>query len=666
MSTPPGEGRPTGRRVVSPWVRQFVAEIARSRHVILHGNIHDVVRWQGSFVPLGQALGAILSTLSYDLVGRYDQVDGLVFDGDDGHRRFARLIEARPAGTGPEERDPDLRARDQDDRVDERPRETPQEQTSGATGNSRGARASELHRRMRSSIREGAAEAPRYRQPSEALAAVRRGLAQRSRPAAFILDFAELLLLDPDHHDRQDRDLLLLTKKMMLESGHAAGAQVHNLLVIVVPDLASVPPWLHRDEPFVRAVEVPLPSYRERLSYLVTIAARFHGQSAQPQDDSTAAIRTLANLTDGMALAELDGLAQTSRVEKIPLSEPRELIKRALFGQQDDPWVRLVDRIPLAERQLGERVIGQPTAVRAVSRALAAGTLNVDFVSDPYSVEARPKGVFFFAGPTGVGKTELARALSEMIFDDETALTRFDMSTFAMEHAAERFTGAPPGYVGHERGGELTNRVMSKPFSVLLFDEIEKSHESVFDKFLQILEDGRLTDGLGRTAYFSQSLIIFTSNLGATPLYALLQKGELPSYEEVSELFQHEVSEHFATTLKRPELLGRIGNGVLAFDILRPENIPAITAKFLRQITASAARAGMELDLEHESITAGVAQAMRDPRSLALGGREIRNILDRSVRAPLIDCVVATGRRTGRFHVELPENRTVAVVTAQP
>jgi ATP-dependent Clp protease ATP-binding subunit ClpA len=326
----------------------------------------------------------------------------------------------------------------------------------------------------------------------------------------------------------------------------------------------------------------------------------------------------------------------------------------------------LVDRIPRAEQDLRRRVIGQPDAVRAVSRALAAGTMNIDFVADPHSAEARPKGVFFFAGPTGVGKTELARALSDVIFDDETALTRFDMSTFAEEHSAERLTGAPPGYVGHERGGELTNRVMSRPFSVLLFDEIEKGHVAVFDKFLQILEDGRLTDGLGRTAYFSQSLIIFTSNLGAAPLYERLQQGELPSYQEVSELFQTEVSHHFATTLNRPELLGRIGNGVLAFDLLRPENIPAITAKFLDQLIASAARAGIALDVERESVTDGVRRAMADPRSLALGGREIRNILDRSVRAPLIDRVVESGSRTGHFHVELPEGRAVAVVSRTP
>ena len=189
-------------------------------------------------------------------------------------------------------------------------------------------------------------------------------------------------------------------------------------------------------------------------------------------------------------------------------------------------------------------------------------------------MEARPKGVFFFAGPTGVGKTELCRALSELIFDNETALIRFDMSTFAQEHAAERLTGAPPGYVGHERGGELTNRVSAQPFSVLLFDEIEKAHPATFDKFLQILEDGRLTDGLGQTTYFSQTLIIFTSNLGATGIYERIRdRGpgqELPSPAEVAEHFEEAVRHHFTTQLNRPELLGRIGNGVLAFDIVGP------------------------------------------------------------------------------------------------
>ncbi|HXT88128.1 MAG TPA: AAA family ATPase, partial [Trebonia sp.] len=175
-------------------------------------------------------------------------------------------------------------------------------------------------------------------------------------------------------------------------------------------------------------------------------------------------------------------------------------------------------------QRLGAKVLGQPTAVALVGRALAAATLGIDFVADPRSLEARPKGVFF-GGPTGEGKTELARALSDFVFYDETAMCRFDMSSFAEPHNAERFCGAPPRYVGHERGGELTNRLHERPFSVLLFDEVEKAHTSVFDKFLQIREDGRLTDGLGRTAYFSQSLIIFTSNLGAESIYQHSARG---------------------------------------------------------------------------------------------------------------------------------------------
>ena len=126
----------------------------------------------------------------------------------------------------------------------------------------------------------------------------------------------------------------------------------------------------------------------------------------------------------------------------------------------------------------------------------------------------RPRGVLFFAGPTGVGKTELAKTLTQLIFGDERAYIRFDMSEFAEEHTGARLLGAPPGYIGYDAGGELTNAVREKPFSVVLFDEIEKAHPRILDKFLQILEDGRLTDGRGETAYFSEAILVFTSNLG--------------------------------------------------------------------------------------------------------------------------------------------------------
>jgi ATP-dependent Clp protease ATP-binding subunit ClpA len=222
--------------------------------------------------------------------------------------------------------------------------------------------------------------------------------------------------------------------------------------------------------------------------------------------------------------------------------------------------------------------------------------------------------------------------------------------------------------VGHERGGELTNRVTARPFSVLLFDEVEKAHPVIFDKFLQSLEDGRLTDGLGRTTYFSQTLVIFTSNLGASGIYEKIKKNgpgaELPSWEKVQEHFEAAVREHFTTVLNRPELLGRIGNGVLAFDLLRPEHVDGIATKFLDQLVASSARAGITLELERESILDVVRRQMARPESMALGGREVRNVLDQVVRDPLVDSVQRGGQRRGAYRIFVPDGESVAVAVS--
>jgi ATP-dependent Clp protease ATP-binding subunit ClpA len=171
---------------------------------------------------------------------------------------------------------------------------------------------------------------------------------------------------------------------------------------------------------------------------------------------------------------------------------------------------------------------------------------------------------------------------------------------------------------------------------VLLFDEIEKAHHSIFDKFLQVLDDGRLTDALGRTAYFSETLIIFTSNLGAAESYGWLDGSRLPDYEEVAAHFEREVREHFTKTLGRPELLGRLGSGITVFDILRPEFIEAITRKLLGQLVTSAARRGVSLVVEEPTVLAEVQQQMRRPEALKLGVRSVRDILDRVVRYPLV------------------------------
>src|SRR6186713_605583 len=170
------------------------------------------------------------------------------------------------------------------------------------------------------------------------------------------------------------------------------------------------------------------------------------------------------------------------------------------------------------ESRLGNRVIGQKDAIHAVSNAVRRARAGLQD-------ENRPIGSFIFLGPTGVGKTELCKALAEFLFDDEKHMIRIDMSEFMEQHSVARLIGAPPGYVGYEEGGRLTEAVRRKPYSVILFDEIEKAHRDVFNVLLQVLDDGRLTDGQGRTVDFKNSVIIMTSNLGSDRIQALTNEG---------------------------------------------------------------------------------------------------------------------------------------------
>lgn len=629
----------------SSWLERAGAEIQRGRHLILHGNIHDLVLWRGEYDTLENVLDGLLHRLGYGIVGFYDPIDHMRIRPAEAFERFTALADPVPDRGG-------IRHGGRD-----RGREEP-----ALPEEAEGGRLAAIDRRLGRAATD--APKPVYERPLAALGAIRRSLAQDQEPTAFVVDCADLLLLHPDHHDQSDRQVLGTAKKAML--GAAEVDYRRNILILLAGDLAAVPEWLHRNEPFVETVEVPRPTAEERESYLTGLVGRFHAADLLDPGTVERSIRALANLSEDMALTELDGLWRTSRVQRIALDEPRELINSTRFGRRTDRWARL-DRFSPDEvrARLGARVLGQDAAVDRVSRALSAATIGIDFAADPFSPEARPKGVFFFVGPTGVGKTELARALSELVFDDETAMCRFDMSSFAEPHNAERFYGAPPGFVGHERGGELTNRMHQRPFSVLLFDEVEKAHESIFDKFLQILEDGRLVDGLGRTAYFSQSLIIFTSNLGADSVYRRVEQADasrLPSYKEVSEHFERAVREHFARRLRRPELLGRLGDAVVSFDIVRPDHIPGIVRKFTGYLSRNAARKQVSLDIDDESVVQRVQEAMRDPATAALGYRQVPVILSRVLRDPLVRELAERGR-SGRLYARIEAGDDVATIS---
>jgi ATP-dependent Clp protease ATP-binding subunit ClpA len=231
--------------------------------------------------------------------------------------------------------------------------------------------------------------------------------------------------------------------------------------------------------------------------------------------------------------------------------------------------------------------MGQDRAVRHAADILKRSRFNLSGAQfSRYS--QRPKGVLFLAGPTGVGKTEMARAITELIFGSPTHYIRFDMSEFGQDHANQRLVGAPPGYVGYDVGGELTNSIKQNPFSVVLFDEIEKAHPRILDIFLQILDDGRLTSGRGETVYFSESIIVFTSNLG---MFEQLPDGTKHprvtpemGYPEISRQIELAIDDFFKYKINRPEILNRIGKNVVVFDFIRADTAVKIFRRMLGNV----------------------------------------------------------------------------------
>ncbi|MGH7582233.1 MAG: AAA family ATPase, partial [Gemmatimonadales bacterium] len=236
----------------------------------------------------------------------------------------------------------------------------------------------------------------------------------------------------------------------------------------------------------------------------------------------------------------------------------------------------------------------------------------------------RPTGTFIFLGPTGVGKTETARALAEFLFDDERAMVRLDMSEYMEKHAVARMIGAPPGYIGYEEGGQLTEAVRRRPYSVLLFDEIEKAHPDVFNLLLQVLDDGRLTDSQGRVVDFRNTVIVMTSNIGSR--YILETKDISPSgWPEVEEKVLSELRAHF-----RPEFLNRVDD-IVVFRPLTREDLDHIVALQLARLRTLVAAKGLVLDVSHDAMS-WLANEGYDP---LFGARPLKRVIQRELQNPI-------------------------------
>ena len=289
-------------------------------------------------------------------------------------------------------------------------------------------------------------------------------------------------------------------------------------------------------------------------------------------------------------------------------------------------------RLLALETRLGERVVGQDQAVGAVSRAVRRGRVGLRDVR-------RPIGSFLFLGPSGVGKTELAKTLADVVFADERALTRLDMSEFMERHMAQRLLGAPPGYADSEQGGFLTEAVRRRPYSVLLFDEVEKAHADVFNLLLQLLDEGRLTDGRGRTADFSNTIVIMTSNIGSDRILETDEK--LFESEEGREALRDVLLDKLRTFF-RPELLNRIDETVVFRPLTRP-NLRRIVDLELGALSRLLSEKGIGLDAD-DAARALLVELGYDP---GLGARPLKRAILRHVQDPLAEALVAGRHAAG-------------------
>ena len=301
-------------------------------------------------------------------------------------------------------------------------------------------------------------------------------------------------------------------------------------------------------------------------------------------------------------------------------------VEKMLEGQKE--------KLLRMEDELAKSVIGQGDAVQAVSRAVRRARAGLQ---DPN----RPIGSFIFLGPTGVGKTELTKALARFLFDDDTAMVRMDMSEYMEKHSVARLIGAPPGYVGYEEGGALTEAVRRRPYQVVLFDEIEKAHPDVFNVLLQVLDDGRLTDGQGRTVDFRNTMIIMTSNLGADYLTKL---GENDDSDAVRELVMGEVRSHF-----RPEFLNRVDE-IILFHRLKREEMGAIVDIQLKRLVDLLSERKITLELDDDARD-WLANKGYDP---VYGARPLKRAIQKYVQDPLAEQILSG---------QVPENSVVKVTS---
>lgn len=509
---------------------------------------------------------------------------------------------------------------------------------------------------------------------------VRRAMAgdayHDERWLVFVLNFASRL--DTCNLQRAESDAMFVnflaaTTDNQISRGYC------NTLMFVVDKYNDIPAWVYLNNPNIRTISVGVPDRVARRLYLEHVHGRLQPFSILGRDDYDVGAKFVAE-TEGLQCQELGQVLKLAYKTHIMPEEIHQAFQLYKYGVTENPWDRLeFDVLARVKKTLEERVKGQENALSKVMNVVTRAVKGFSGLQHSNSLH-KPRGILFFAGPTGVGKTETAKALAESLFGDESACIRFDMSEYRQEQSDQKLFGAPPGYVGYEGGGQLTNEVKKRPFSILLFDEIEKASPTILDKFLQILEDGRMTDNQGNTVYFGETIIIFTSNIGLTKIEydqygrpKLDEAGEIlrvPSisiedphtpdtddFRKLVEVTLKKGVKNYFTSNGRPELLNRLGeDNIVVFQFIDVDGAEAICqSKLLGMCETIKKQKGIEIIVD-DILVPLKAKAVLER---ANGGRGVGNMLEREFLNPLAACICDLPDKPNVLRCHMDSNKQV-------